>query len=449
MRILSGPPGPRRGWLKAGQPDVTSTPVAFLACGAAIAATFAGLAESDARLGSTGYVTYMGVAAAVYSVAMALLFRGRVPSGPILVGCVALGFAARAPLVARSPGALHDAHRYIWDARLQRAGLNPYLVTPDDPAAARHHTRETRTMNNPDVPSPYPPGAQYFFRLVTSVQESVTAIKIALVACELLSVLFMHSWLRARGLPPGWTLLYVWHPVVIFETAGGAHLDALGTMLLLLSAASLARRRGMVASLAFAASISIKFLPLVLAPMFARRVRARHAAAGAGLLAALYIPFLDGWRVAPGAMGTFVDRFRFNQLAFEWLEAPLSARVAVGAAVIVGLAVALFFSMRRGQNASGFAWPMGAALLLSPVIYPWYLIWLVPFALERAALPLLVWSLAIISTYRTWALGPGERWAVSSGALSIQYVSMVAAVLVVAAVQRRAGGGDSRLASPE
>ena len=60
-------------------------------------------------------------------------------------------------------GADDDIHRYVWDGRLQRLGYNPYIVVPSDPAAKGLHTPETRNLNNPDLPSPYPAGAQFFF----------------------------------------------------------------------------------------------------------------------------------------------------------------------------------------------------------------------------------------------------------------------------------------------
>src|SRR4029077_13985229 len=56
-------------------------------------------------------------------------------------------------------GADDDIHRYVWDGRLQRLGYNPYMVVPSDPAAKGLHTPETRNLNNPDLPSPYPAGA--------------------------------------------------------------------------------------------------------------------------------------------------------------------------------------------------------------------------------------------------------------------------------------------------
>ena len=60
------------------------------------------------------------------------------------------------------PGPDDDIHRYVWDGRVQRLGYNPYIVVPSDPALAGLHTPETRTLNNPDLPSPYPAGARAF-----------------------------------------------------------------------------------------------------------------------------------------------------------------------------------------------------------------------------------------------------------------------------------------------
>ncbi len=89
------------------------------------------------------------------------------------------------------PGSDDDVHRYLWDGRVQRLGYNPYIVIPADPALAALHTPETRGLNNPEVPSPYPAGAQLFFRGVTSISESIFAFKIAFVACDLAIVLVL------------------------------------------------------------------------------------------------------------------------------------------------------------------------------------------------------------------------------------------------------------------
>jgi hypothetical protein len=432
--------------------DTSPRPVRFLACGASIASAFLALARLSPRLGTGLHLALLALAATAYLVAVLQLFRGRVPGTRALVACLVLAFAARAPLVFRPAGTSDDSHRYLWDARVQRAGLNPYTVVPNDPAYAALHTPDTRLMNNPGVPSPYPPGAQLFFRLVTRLGESVVMFKSVLVACEVVTVFLLLAWLRQTGRASAWVLVYAWHPVAIFETASGAHLDALGTMFVVAAALALVRDRRLTATLALAAGISVKFVPVVLLPLLYRRVRWMHAAAGLGLLALLYAPFLVGWQVPPGSLGTFVDRFRFNQVLFEPVASVLGARGAAGLAGLAGIAAAAWLRARRRElEPDGWAWPVGAALLLAPVVYPWYLVWLLPFLVVRSTLPLLAWSLAIIPTYRVWDLARGGGpWAVPHGVLWIEYglVAITALVVWLRSLPRR-GPSTGPISGPD
>ena len=149
-------------------------------------------------------------------------------------------------------GADDDIHRYVWDGRMQRLGYNPYIVIPSDPALGGLHTPETRTLNNPDVPSPYPAGAQLFFRVVTAIHESIFALKVAFVVCDLAIVLVLIDVLRSSRQGAHWVLAYAWHPLLATEVAGSGHIDIVGTLLLLVSVAALWRRWRAVAALAFA-----------------------------------------------------------------------------------------------------------------------------------------------------------------------------------------------------
>jgi hypothetical protein len=134
------------------------------------------------KLGSMGAASFMiplAVAGIVYLLAMCEFFSA--PELPHRVTVIGLVLAAlwHLPFLLMSPGLDDDIHRYVWDGRVQRLGYNPYLVVPSDSALAALHTPETRTLNNPDVASPYPAGAQLFFRAVTTIHESVFALKIA------------------------------------------------------------------------------------------------------------------------------------------------------------------------------------------------------------------------------------------------------------------------------
>src|SRR4051794_6044394 len=81
-------------------------------------------------------------------------------------------------------GSDDDIRRYVWDGRVQRLGYNPYVIVADDPAVQLLHIAETRGMNHPNLPTPYPPAAELFFRAVTAMHESVFALKVAFVICD-------------------------------------------------------------------------------------------------------------------------------------------------------------------------------------------------------------------------------------------------------------------------
>src|SRR5208283_51853 len=140
------------------------------------------------------------------------------------------------------PGPDDDIHRYVWDGRLQRLGYNPYFVVPSDPAVRGLHTSETRDLNNPDVPSPYPAGAQLFFRAVTAIHESTFALKVAFVLCDFAIVFVLLDVLRRNQRGAHLVLAYAWNPLLAIEVAGSGHIDILGALLLLMSFAALGRR---------------------------------------------------------------------------------------------------------------------------------------------------------------------------------------------------------------
>jgi hypothetical protein len=332
------------------------------------------------------------------------------------------------------PGPDDDIHRYLWDGRVQRLGYNPYIVIPADPALAGLHTPETRGLNNPEVPSPYPAGAQLFFRGVTAIHESIFAFKIAFVLCDLAIVLLLFGLLRSSGQGEHWVLAYAWHPVLATSVVGSGHVDILGVLLLLVSATTLARRWRMIAAIAFGLAVAVKFLPIVLMPLYWRRVRIRDALVAAFVVVMLYVPFLEHGRIPLGSLSTYVQRFRFNDPIFATLERAVSPRIVAGLALLVGLATAAWL---RGKPpacwADKWAWPMAASLACAPVVYPWYLLWLLPFLRSTSTLPLMVWTVSILPTFLVWHLRSlGQEWKVPGWVLLLEYGSVVIAAAIVA-----------------
>jgi hypothetical protein len=315
-------------------------------------------------------------------------------------------------------------------------------VVPSDPALASLHTSETRTLNNPEVPSPYPAGAQLFFRAVTSIHESTFALKVAFVLCDLAIVFVLLDVLRWTRQGEHWVLAYAWNPLLATDVAGSGHIDILGVLLLLVSVAALVRRWRAVAALAFGLAVSVKFLPIVLLPLYWKRVRMRDAALAAIVVGLLYVPFFSNGRIPIGSLGTYVQRFRFNDPVFATLERVTAPQVVAGLAVLVGLLTAIWMRRMSAQGSlDAFAWPMAASLLCAPVVYPWYLLWLLPFIKSTSTVPIMVWTLSIIPTYYVWHLRTvGRPWLVPEWILILEYgsVAVVAAIIVFRRITRSA-----------
>ena len=394
------------------------------------------------RVGEPAFIIPLSVAGVAYLLAIReLLSAQKFPKHVIVFG---LGLAAlwHFQFLRMPSGPDDDIHRYVWDGRVQRLGFNPYVLVPSDPALAGLHTTETRTLNNPEVPSPYPPGAQLFFRAVTAMHESTFALKVVFVICDLAIVFVLLDVLRRTGQGEHWVLAYAWHPLLATEVAGSGHVDIVGVLLLLVSAAAFVRSWRAVAAIAFGLAIAVKLLPLVLLPLYWKRLRVRDGALAAIVLALLYVPFLDHGRIPFGSLGTYVQRFRFNDPVFATLERVTVPQVVAGLAVLVGFLTAIWMRRRYAEwSLDTFAWPMAASLLCAPVIYPWYMLWLLPFLRSTTNLPILIWTLSIIPTYYVWRLRTlGQPWVVPGWIMVLEYGSVVVAAAIIALLRGSRSG---------
>jgi len=386
------------------------------------------------RPGELSFIIPLAVAGAAYLLAVReLLSTPEFPKRVIYFG-LALAALWHFQFLRIPPGLDDDIHRYLWDGHVQRLGYNPYILVPNDSALIGLHTSETRTLNNPEVPSPYPAGAELFFRAVTAIHESTFALKVAFVLCDLAMVFVLLDFLRRSRQQEHWVLAYAWHPLLAIEVAGSGHVDIVGAMLLLVSAGALLRRWRAVAAVAFALAVAVKFLPIVLLPLYWKRVRVRDAAVAALVLGLLYVPFLNHGRVPFGSLGTYVQRFRFNDPVFATLERVTPPQIAAGTAVLVGVLTAMWMRRRTTEwSPDAFAWPMAASLLCAPVVYPWYLLWLLPFVRSVATLPIIIWTISIIPAYYVWHLRTlGRQWVLPDWIVLVEYGSVAVAAVMIA-----------------
>jgi alpha-1,6-mannosyltransferase len=312
----------------------------------------------------------------------------------------------------------NDINRYVWDGRVQNAGINPYCCLPVDESLAllRDDTVWTN-INRPDTARTiYPPVAQMVFALAVSLHDSIFAMKLAMLVAESLGIWAMVHLLRRTGRPPSQLLLYAWHPLPAWEIAGSGHVDALVVAFVSLALlAAVAGQRGW-AGVAFGAAVLTKFLPVILGPAMWRPRRGqidwRFPLAGIVTVLGLYLPYLSVGARVIGYLPGYADEEKLSASSgggfwpVEALQAttglvlPGGVYLAGAGLVMVGLGIAALFRPDGDTALLNWSTVLAAALLvlLSPH-YAWYFVWvLVPAALA-GMLPVLWLSLTAILLY--------------------------------------------------
>jgi alpha-1,6-mannosyltransferase len=397
------------------------------------------LAISRTPLGAPLFFSALALFTVAYAFQLARIWRAAGDHRTAFRLALLFAVLFRLPLALSPVGADSDMVRYLWDGRVQQQGINPFAVVPADPGLGATHTAESARMPSLRARTPYPPGAQLFFRLVVAIRDSTLAMKLALVACDLLTIVVIARWLRVSGRSELLAIAYAWNPLVVLEVAHSGHIDALGALWIAAGACWLTERRRLAATLAFVLAVATKLLPIVLVPLLIGRVRIRDAAIGALLIAALYFHYHDPAALTFGAVPNVVAYIRFNGPVFRLLAAVIGPQGAAAVALLAGVTAAAVARWRcETSDPAAWAWPMAIALLCAPVIYPWYLLYLTPFLWTRATLPLLAWCLSGLAAYVVWEISRhGGRWIVPPAIQAFELAVPVGVALATFVAGRR------------
>ncbi len=250
------------------------------------------------------YIIYAAAAGILYAVAVWLVQRGS-GGGRMVWIVLALAGVMRALTLASPPLLSTDLYRYIWDGKVQAAGLNPYLYLPA--ALELQGLRDSGTgaeaiypnINRADyAPTIYPPVAQAIFAAVGRVWPTIWGMKAAMLAFDALAIAAALLLLRTAGLPAERVLILTWNPLTVWEFAGGGHIDAAALAFSGMALLMAARRFPAAAGLALGAAVLCKLLPAALFPAVWRRWDLRTPLACGALIAAGYLCYAGaGWRV--------------------------------------------------------------------------------------------------------------------------------------------------------
>jgi len=341
---------------------------------------------------------------------------------------ISLGIVLRVILLFSIPNLSDDVYRYLWDGKLWLNGINPFVhppsyyvqqgVLPEGLSLELY-----QKLNSPDYHTIYPPLAQGLFTLSCALfphweYGSMVVIKLGILLAELGSIALLRSLLRQYQLAPQQILLYTLNPLIIMELVGNVHLEALMIFFLLLALYFFQKQQQRWASVALAASIASKLLPLMFLPFLLRRwgwpqASMRHLTLMAGVLLLLFLPMLS-WEFVQGfasSLDLYFQRFEFNASLYyllRWVFYMLTGyNLIIALGPLLGLLV-VYFIVKMARREQDLSWEKLPFLMLvafslylftATIIHPWYLA--VPIALcglTRWRFPVL-WSGLVVLSY--------------------------------------------------
>src|SRR5205814_5836771 len=126
------------------------------------------------------------VQSVLYLIAAWLIVRARSARSTLFI-VLALAGIFRLSIVFAPPYLSDDIYRYVWDGRVQAAGINPYRYLPADEHLQSLRDEEIYPkINRRDYAHTiYPPLAEAVFLLTTRVSESITWMKATMILFEL------------------------------------------------------------------------------------------------------------------------------------------------------------------------------------------------------------------------------------------------------------------------
>ena len=408
------------------KPNVTTVALLLLAC-VSLVLYRAGLGASGVS-GIRFFMTVAFVQSAIYLLAAWIVVRARSSNSTLLI-VIAFAVLFRLSILFTPPYLSDDIYRYVWDGRVQAAGINPYRYIPAAPELA--HLRDDviyPKINRRDwAKTIYPPAAQVVFVLTTRISESVVWMKATMLIFELVTIWAVAQLLTLLGRPRQLLLLYAWHPLVIWEFAGSGHVDAIAIGFIALAFLAWQKKSNVGAGFTLASATLVKLFPLVLLPAMIKRGRWTIVLVFVVTIIVGYLAYLSvGPKAVFGSLPGYTQEMGLLKgqpyyalsLIHKLFGLEPSGIAYMIATVIVMGALALWVLSRAERSEDTLKHAMILATATTVLFAPhfsWYFCWLVYFLCFTPRVAVFYLTIASFLLYATW-LGdsPDEMFVINS-----------------------------------
>ncbi|MFD2255940.1 glycosyltransferase [Luteolibacter algae] len=357
---------------------------------------------------------------------LGMVFTFPAVTGKSSIGLLVFGAILLRILLLPSPVS-DDVNRYLWEGKLVSSGENPYLSTADDPRWMERRDIYWEGMNHRDRPTAYPPGIQWIMAGTASIHYHPFSFKILSVAADLLSLLLVIIILNRERFPLRWAGFYAFNPVILIAFAAEAHFDSLMIATILGALMAAKAKRLLPALFLLALAVQIKFIALILLPLFLvpdtgnagktiKHVATILPAFGVFLLMLIApsIPFGDGLISWIRGTSDFAGNSAFNGPLFTFFSVlganELLVRALCYIVFFVGFTAVCIARIRGLALAASSGIALTLLLICSPIVHFWYLAWILPFAALRPSFGWTTASITMAVYFLAWRTQAVHGW---------------------------------------
>jgi len=280
-----------------------------------------------------------------------------------------------------------DFYRFLWDGFVTVDQGSPYGLPPSnwfDRDVPSSIEPLLDTINYPDIATVYGPSLQWLFALCYLIAPGeLWPFKVMILIAD-----FGVMFALLKLAPKRYLVLYAWSPLIIKEFVISMHPDLIGVSLLVFALVAYKARRDALLGVLVALALGVKVFALIILPfLLLLKWRAWLAFLATALLISLPFGLLAAW--LPDGLVAMSKFWLFNAALYELFIGVVGfdelKLVLAGLFLFFGGIYGLYWLRTHWQFDSPRELPRGdilfaGLLLILPALNPWYMAWILPFA---------------------------------------------------------------------